>query len=191
MDDFALLVSPTVLLSAFVSPSVTRVPILPRFFFSSFAQTRHGRRSRTREREREKKTPKRNHSLEKRGQFLFHKNVRIFQSVFGFGGAALRSGPAPLLSSPSQSPRRCIWVIETCCRSLRWQTHCAVIPNLKKEKKTGLARRRGARRRAQHRSGELFPRSSRKKAPKKIRAPPFVVSSQSRVFSALPSPSEL
>lgn len=73
MDDFALLVSPTVLLSAFVSLSVTRALILPRFF--PFFCTNPTRETQEDETGGRKKKKGRNWSLENVASFFFHATV--------------------------------------------------------------------------------------------------------------------
>lgn len=174
-----MLVSPTVL-SAFVSLSVTRTLILP-ISFPSSAQTQHGRRRRTRD-ERKKEKNERNWSLENVAGFFFTQMFEFFSRRVDL--EALLSTPAPPPCSP---------LLANHGTTLLYLGHGNMLPlspmadalccNLRKKK---MVRRRGAWIRAHHRRRELSLVPPKKG--KKMEAPPFVISSQSRVFSALPLP---
>lgn len=106
MDDFALLVSPTVLLSPFVCLFLSLALSFSHFFFLPWANpTRETQEEERQEEVQEKKKNRKKPEFGGRGRFLFYTNVWIFKAMCGFGGAALHPGPAPSLSPPSQSWR--------------------------------------------------------------------------------------
>lgn len=106
MDDFALLVSPTVLLSPFVCLFLSLALSFSHFFFLPWANpTRETQEEARQEEAQEKRKNRKKPQFGGRGRFLFYTNVWIFKAMCGFGGAALHPGPAPSLSPPSQSWR--------------------------------------------------------------------------------------
>lgn len=173
MDDFALLVSPTVLLSPFVCLFLSLALSFSHIFFSYPAQN-PTRETQEEERQEEKKRKTgRNRSLKDVAGSYFTQMFEFSRRCVDLEALLSILAPPPSLSLLANHGATPLYL-----------GHCDVLPlspmadalgrNLRKKNRPG--RRRGAWRRAPQKQATTFPRSPPKK--KKIEAPSFVISSQ-------------